>query len=592
LLKQPDSSSIFDAPPAESTTLDVIPLGGVEEIGLNCTAFVYGQDVIVVDAGLKFPESTHLPGVDLVVPDFTFLKESSLRLRGLILTHGHEDHIGALAFFLQTVEGPLTVYGTALTLAMAMGRLEEYDVVAPKTQEIKPRDKLSLGPFDVEFIGVNHSILAGVGLAISTPVGVVIHTGDFKIDYCAPEAEQTDLYSFARYGEQGVLALLSDSTNADVPGFCKSEVEVGAALTDIFQKAPGRIILACFSSSLARIRQVALAAKVSDRKILFDGRSMRETVSLGHLHNFLDIDVRDYVTMEEAADYDDRSLAIVVTGSQGEPLSALSRMALGEHKFLSVQKGDTVIFSARVIPGNERAISAVINQFYSKGAIVVDNRLQSVHASGHGQAEELKLMLSLTKPKHLIPIHGEPRQLAAHASLARLTGMADNQIKILSNGQRLMFGHDGSASLGQRVPTGRMLVDGNRLGQSGDPVIRGRLKMAEQGLVYVVIVLDPQSFEPVAPIAVKMAGVLFENDSDLVEAAHRTTAKCLKDWKLQAGGHVPQVENLLEALKRELRSLFKHSIRSRPIICPEVLFMKQDGSLTNCADDSNGEISG
>ncbi|MDR1308990.1 MAG: ribonuclease J, partial [Deltaproteobacteria bacterium] len=443
--------------------LDIIPLGGLEEIGLNCTALVYGQDIIVIDAGLMFPEA-NLPGVDLVVPDLSFLIENAPRVRALILTHGHEDHIGALAHFIKALRVP--VYGSRLTLALALGRLEEYQVRIPKIVRVAPREVIGLGPFSIEFIAVNHSVLDGLALAVTTPVGVIVHTGDFKIDSSAPAQERTDLFSFARYGEAGVLALMSDSTNSDVPGCSASEAEVGRTLADIFQRAGGRVILACFASSLTRIRQVAAAAKASGRKLLFDGRSMIGTVALGRALGFLSLGDADIVDIDQAQALDDDQVAVVVTGSQGEPLSALARMAHGEHRHVVVQDGDTIIFSARVIPGNERAISNLINLFHTLGATVVDNRYRPVHASGHGQIEELKLILSLTRPRFLVPIHGEPQHLANHAALALETGLSPENVKILKNGQRLRFLPDGGCELAGSVPTGRMLVDGNRLGQA------------------------------------------------------------------------------------------------------------------------------
>ncbi|MDR1051300.1 MAG: ribonuclease J [Deltaproteobacteria bacterium] len=571
----PQTPNVFEErsfPASESPcppgALAVIPLGGLEEIGLNCTALCYGEDIIVVDAGLMFPEA-NLPGVDLVVPDFTFLRDNAARVRGLVLTHGHEDHIGALAFLLQSIWPP--VYGTGLTLALTRSRLEEYQISVPKLNQVKPGDVARLGAFSVEFIRVNHSILDGVALAVTTPAGVVVHTGDFKIDYGAPPDERTDLHAFARYGERGVLALLSDSTNSDVPGHSSSEIEVGRTLTDIFQKAEGRVILACFASSLARIRQVALAARGSGRKLLFDGRSMLATVELGRGLGFLNVDEDDIVDIDQAEALDDRRIAAVVTGSQGEPLSALARMAVGEHRHIDVVKGDTIIFSARVIPGNERAIANLINLFHNKGAIVVDNRYHPVHASGHGHMEELKLVMSLTRPRYLVPVHGEPQHLAGMAALGRQVGLPEDRIKILSNGSRLLFGRDGSCSLGDTVPTGRMLLDGNRLGQAGDPVIRRRLKLADLGLVYVIMVLGRDDLAQLCPVKINIHGVLFESDPDLSVEAADVADRCHKNWLRGQDPGAPDLNALADGLKREVRSLFKQSIKSRPIIWPEII---------------------
>ncbi|MDR0621545.1 MAG: ribonuclease J [Deltaproteobacteria bacterium] len=554
-----------------SNSLDIIPLGGLEEIGLNCTALVYGRDILVIDAGLMFPEVKQ-PGVDLVVPDFSFLKNNADRVLGLILTHGHEDHIGALAHFLKDV--PTTVYGTRLTLAMSMDRLDEYQVPVPPLVVVRPRQTAKLGPFEVEFIGVNHSILDGVGLAVTTPLGVIIHTGDFKIDPCAPPAERTDLFTFARYGESGVLALLSDSTNSDVPGHSLSEVEVGRALTSLFQMAKGRIILACFASSLARIRQVALAAQNSGRKLLFDGRSMLNSVSLGCQVGYLNLEEGAVVEIDEAMALPDDKLVVVATGSQGEPLSALARMASGEHKHIKVDQGDTIIFSARVIPGNERAILTLTNLFHGIGATVVDSRYHTVHASGHGQMEELKLMLDLTKPKYLIPIHGEPQHVLKHAALAMETGMEADRIKILKDGQRLMFTPNGSCQLGAPIHTGRMVVDGNRLGQADDPVLRSRLSLAEMGLVYVILVLNAKDLSLAAPPQVNIHALHYEDEPHLESEAVETTELTLEEWReKQMPPDDFDLSNLIDNVKRNVRRLFKRAISRKPLIFTEVIFI-------------------
>jgi ribonuclease J len=570
-----------------SPTLDLIALGGLGEIGLNCLVMIYGDDMIVVDAGLMFPDANQ-PGVDLVIPDFTFLKENSQKVRAVILTHGHEDHIGALSYLLKDLSVP--VYGTHLTLALAKAHLEEAKSPHSDLRLVKARDRLTLGPFDIEFIRVNHSIIDGLALAVTTPVGVIVHTGDFKFDSSGPENERTDLFSFASYGEKGILALLSDSTNADVPGVGVTEAEVGRTLTEIFQKAQGRIILACFASSLTRLRQTALAATASNRKLLFDGRSMITNVALAREMGYLTLDESHLVDVKGAQDIPDHELAIVVTGSQGEPLSALSRMANREHRHISVKPGDTIIFSARVIPGNEKAISAVVNQFHNLGAIVVDNRFQRIHASGHGQIDELKLMLSLTKPKYLIPIHGEAHHLVKHAAIAAETGLTSDQIKILSDGQRLSLYSDGRASLGESVPTGRLLVDGNRLGQSGDPVIRRRLRLAESGLVDVTLVLEPETLNLVAPPKVEVHGVHYEDEPDLTVEAEEVARLTLQSWLELQDPLAPDFTSLHEALRREVRALFRHSINRKPLIWPQIIIINgQIQKTQNAQDDQNDQ---
>ncbi|MDR1657411.1 MAG: ribonuclease J [Deltaproteobacteria bacterium] len=551
-------------------TLDLIPLGGLGEIGLNCMVISYGDDMLVVDAGLMFPDA-NLPGVDLVIPDFKFLLNNSEKIRALILTHGHEDHIGALAYLLKDLDVP--VFGTYLTLALARFHLEEARCQNRNLKLVKARDQLSLGPFDIEFLAVSHSIIDGLALAVTTPVGVIIHTGDFKFDTCAPENEQTDIYSFARYGEKGVLALLSDSTNADIPGVCISESEVGRTLTDIFEKTESRVILACFASSLTRLRQTAIAARATGRRLLFDGRSMLTNVALAREIGYLTINDDELVDIKEGLTLPDRDLTIVVTGSQGEPLSALSRMANKEHKHIKVKPGDTIIFSARAIPGNERAISTIINQFHSLGAVVIDNRFHRIHASGHGQIEELKLMLALTRPKYLIPIHGETYHLIKHASLATDTGLKDEQIKVLTNGQRLCFSADGQAQLGTSVPTGKILVDGSRLGQADDPVIRRRLRLAESGLVDVTLVLEPENLSLAAPPKVEVHGVHYEDEPNLTAEAEEVARLALEEWSQNQNPEDPDIEDLYDSLKRVVRALFRHSINRKPLIWPQVIIL-------------------
>jgi ribonuclease J len=543
-------------------------------------ALRYGEDILVVDAGLMFPGAT-LPGVDLVIPDFSYLSENRDKIKGVILTHGHEDHIGALPFLMREIEAP--VYGTRLTLALAQERLQEHKGPLPSLVEVKARQKLELGPFSLEFIGVSHSILDGLGLAVMTPAGTIIHTGDFKIDLSAPEEDRLDLFKFSEYGEKGVLALLSDSTNADIRGHSESEGAVGRALAEIFRVTEGRIILACFASSLARIRQVAKAASLAGRKILFDGRSMVGNVRMAVELGYLNLEEGAEVTFQEAEALDDRELVVVVTGSQGEPLSALARMASGEHRQISVRPGDTIIFSARVIPGNETAINTLMNQFHQCGANVLDPRYHGVHASGHGQTEELKLMLSLVRPHFFIPIHGELRHLIRHADLARESGLPRDRVFVLENGQRLRLWESlseggrlggGSKFLGG-VPTGRLLVDGNRLGSPEDPVIKSRQRLAEEGLAAITLVLSKETGALLCPPRAAIMGVHYASEADLTLECQEATRRLHEIWLEERGQGQPvreaEEEELSQSLRRELRSLFRHSINRRPAIWPQVI---------------------
>jgi len=548
-------------PPA----LRIVPLGGLGEIGLNCLALEYEDRLLVIDAGLMFPDPATMPGVDLVIPDFSWLRERAGRLSALVLTHGHEDHIGAAGFLLREIGRAVPVAGTRLTLALAREHLREARV-EPELLEVEPRQKLVIGPFDLEFIRVNHSILDGVAVALATPWGAVIHTGDFRLDQGGGE-DRLDLFKFAEYGEKGVLALLSDSTNADQPGFSDSEITVGRTLERLFREAPGRVILACFASSLARLRQAARAAKAVGRQVVFEGRGMVNIVKLAKSLGYLQ-DVAQAAA--SSSDLPDDQLVIVATGSQGEPMSALYRMAHGEHRQIAIRKGDTVIFSARSIPGHEKAITGLIDLFYRQGAQVVDGRASKVHASGHGQAEELKLMLNLTRPRYLVPIHGATRQLIRHGELARELGWPEENIFVLANGRPLRL-TEGGAEMEEAVVSGRKLVDGNRLGEPEDPVLQSRLKLAGGGLVVVTVVLTAEGELAVAPRAA-IRGVHYENDLDLSMEAAAVAAAAVSAWREEDGGVLDE-ETLAAAIQREVRQLFRHSISRRPGIWPQIIFL-------------------
>ncbi len=560
-----------------NTTINIVPLGGLGEIGLNCLALEYENRILVIDAGLMFPDATTMPGVDLIIPDFSWITERADRVSGLVLTHGHEDHIGAAGFLMRELGENVPVFGTRLTLALTQEKLREAKL-DPTLTEIVPRQRLQVGPFDLEFLRVNHSIVDGVAVAVNTPLGAVVHTGDFKVDQANSE-DRIDLYKFAEYGERGVLALLSDSTNAEMPGCTDSETVIGRTLTNIFREAPGRVILACFASSLARIRQVARAAKAVGRKLVFEGRGMIHIVKLAKSLGYLDIDDDDEVSLAASMDLPDDQLVIVATGSQGEPMSALARMAQGDHRQISIREGDTIILSARFIPGHEKAIAQLIDQFYSQGAKVVDGRGGMVHSSGHGQAEELKLMLNLTRPRYLVPIHGETRQLIRHGELALSLGWRDDQVWVLKNGRSLVLDQDG-ARLGDAVVSGRKLVDGNRLGEPEDPVLRSRLKLAGGGLAVVTVVLSADGRRLLAPPKVTISGVHYESDLDLTLEAVAVTEQAVRDWwktrETESSDSPPATEELAALIQKEVRQLFRHSISRRPNVWPQVIFVDED----------------
>ncbi len=551
-----------------SGAVGLFPLGGLGEIGLNCLAVEYEGQILVIDAGLMFPDASTMPGVDLVIPDFRWLAERADKISAVVFTHGHEDHIGAAGFLMRQLKDQTPIYATALTLALASERLAEAKVDKPNLIEIKPRQSLRAGPFDLEFIRVNHSIVDGVAVAVNTPFGAVVHTGDFKIDQ-ANSDERIDLYKFAQYGEKGVLALLSDSTNAELPGSTESETEVGRSLEQIFRQAPGRVIVTCFASSLTRIKQVARAAAAVGRKIIFDGRGMVNIVRLAKTMGYLNLAEEAEISLADSSLLPDSQLVIVATGSQGEPMSALARMAHGDHRQVSVKAGDTIIISARIIAGHEKAISQLIDLFYRQGAKVLDDRRLKVHTSGHAQAEELKLMLNLTRPRNFIPIHGETRHLLRHAELARSLGWREDQVWLLHNGQSLWLNPDGSAQLGQSVPSGRKLVDGSRLGEPADPVLRSRLKLAGAGLVVVTVVLTDEGSLAARPL-VNISGVHYENEVDLSLEAEALSVSLTEQWRREGGLDT----NILAAeIQKGLRQLFRSSISRRPSVWPQVIVL-------------------
>ena len=556
-----------------STELSIVPLGGLNEIGLNCMAVEYDNSILVIDAGLMFPDASTMPGVDLVIPDFSWITERAERVKGLVLTHGHEDHIGAVGYLMRELPPEVPVFGTRLTLAMTAEKLREWQAGSLNLVEIQPRQKVMAGPFELDFMRVNHSIPDGVAVAVNTPLGTIIHTGDFRIDPASSE-ERMDLYKFAEYGEKGILALLADSTNADMPGTTTSEVVVRKTLEKLFANSAGRVIVACFASSLVRIRQVAEAAKAAGRKVVFDGRGMVNIVKLAKSLGYLTIDDEDEADWAEAADLPDDKLVIVATGSQGEPMSALSRMANGEHKKIAIQEGDTVVFSARFIPGHERDISHLIDQFYRQGAKVMDGRRLKVHTSGHAQAEEIKLMLNLTRPKHFIPVHGETSKLVRNGELAMGLGWPAEQVWVLENGLPLVFDENGSAYHGERVTCGRKLVDGNRLGEPEDPVLRSRLKLAGGGLVVVTVVLTDEGVLAAPPLAA-LSGVHYESDMDLTLETEAVARRTVVSWRSEKEpGAGLDIESLSAMLQRDVRQLFRHSISRRPTVWPQIIVLE------------------
>src|SRR5712691_2124652 len=470
--------------------LHIIPLGGLGEFGMNCMALRYGDDIIVIDAGMMFPDA-ELLGVDIVTPDFTYLEQNAVRVRALVLTHGHEDHIGAVPFLLSQLNVP--VYGTAFTLALVERRLEEHGMVDEvKLNAVKVGDRLELGPFSIEFIHVTHSIVSCVLLAITTPLGVILHTGDYKVDPTPTDNELFDLHTLAEYGKRGVLLLMSDSTNVDRPGYTESERAVRPRLEDLFVRSPRRLVISCFSSSIHRLQQILDLAQEYGRKAVFLGRSMMSTTEIAHDLGLLTIPNGILLRPQDVMQVAPSKLAAVVSGTQGEPMSALSRVAIDNHKSLSIEPGDTVALSSRIIPGNEKAIYRMINHLTRRGADVVYGTMDPpVHVSGHGSAEELRLVLNLVRPKYFVPVHGEYRQLATHARLAQhLSHVGLEDTFVLESGETLVIDREG-ARKGETVTVGRVYIDSGTIDEVvEDMVIRDRRHLSEDGFVLPIIAIN------------------------------------------------------------------------------------------------------
>ncbi|MBQ2135129.1 MAG: ribonuclease J, partial [Phascolarctobacterium sp.] len=474
--------------------VQIIPLGGLGEIGKNMTVFRYGDDIILIDAGLMFPEDDML-GIDLVIPDITYLIDNKDKVKAIFLTHGHEDHIGALPYVMKQLEVP--VYGNALTLGILQGRLRENGVSDENLVTIKPGDKIGAGAFNLEFIRVNHSIPDAVSIVIKTPIGTIIHTGDFKFDQTPVDGQVTQFNKFAEFGDAGVLALLADSTNAERPGFTQSEKMVGQTFDDEFRYARNRIIVATFSSNVHRIQQVVDSAVKYKRKVAVIGRSMINVVNIAMELGYLNIPEGVLIDIDETNNYTADQIVIITTGSQGEPMSALTRMAMNDHKKVGIMPGDTVIISATPIPGNEKLVSRTINHLYKLGAEVIYEKSNGVHVSGHASQEEIKLMHNLVRPKYFIPVHGEYRHLIKHANIAKDLGMPKENIVIAENGSVIELSKEGINVVG-KIQSGKVLVDGLGVGDVGNIVLRDRRLLSQDGIMIVVVTIDHETYQVVS----------------------------------------------------------------------------------------------
>jgi len=549
-----------------SSALQIIPLGGLNEIGMNMMVFWYGSDIIIVDCGLMFP-SPDMLGIDYVIPDISWLLEHREQIRAICLTHGHEDHIGALPFVLQELNVP--VYGTALTLGLVDAKLEEYKLKGKvELVVVKPRDSVTLGSFQVEFLRVAHSVVDGCALAITTPEGVVIHTGDFKIDHTPVDGQLTDLASLARYGEAGVLALLSDSTNVEREGYTLSEKTVGDAFGEIFPKCTGRIIVAAFSSSIHRVQQVADVAARCGRKILLNGRSMVKNVQIARDLGYLTIADSQLMDLKELPFLPPDQVCIISTGSQGEPMSALTRIAMDDHKQIKLAKGDTVVLSSRVIPGNERTISELINHLYRRGAQVFYERVSEVHVSGHASQEELKLMINTVKPRFFIPIHGEYRHLHKHIELAQKVGIPEERCILATNGDAIYFYSDTAAVI-EKVETGRVFVDGKGVGDVGSVVLKDRKHLSEDGMVVIIIGINQTTGAVIHGPDIISRGFVYEDESrEYLEEARGIVAAALEELNAEM-----RCENevVVTAVRQALRRFFKKTVARKPVILPMII---------------------
>jgi ribonuclease J len=551
----------------KKTRLRVIPLGGLDEIGKNMTVLEYGNDMVVIDAGIMFPDEDH-PGVDLILPDYSYIVRRKEKLRAIVITHGHEDHTGALPYLLKEIGTTVPILGTKLTLGLIAGKLEEHRIKKPKLREVRAGGHVNIGPFGFDFIPVNHSIPDGVALFIRTPVGNLLHTGDFKLDQTPIDGRLTDYGALAAAGKKGVRLLLSDSTNAESIGITKSEATVGAALRDIFAGADQRIIVASFASHIHRVQQVCDAAVAVGRKVVVTGRSMVNNTKIARQLGYLSVAEDDLLDAYAMGDLPPERVVVLSTGSQGEPLSALARMANNDHRTVTVESGDTVVISATPIPGNEKAVSRVINRLSKAGATIVHKGNAPVHVSGHAAAEELKLMLNLVQPECFVPVHGESRHLAAHAELAKLTGVAEENIFVMSTGDCLEITED-SVRLGERVESGVVYVDGLSVGDIGQLVIRDRQLLARDGVATVIVAIDRQSGRPTGDPELVTRGLsLGADDSALMDEARARIAKTLAKTAKEGATDSVVIQN---AVRESLSQFMWEKTRSRPMIVPVVM---------------------
>jgi len=534
----------------------IIPIGGLHAIGGNMMAIEYDNEMIIIDCGITFPNG-ETPGIDFMIPDFSFILENKTKVKGIIITHGHEDHIGAIPFLLQKINVP--VYATKLTLGLVTSRLAERPVNAPTFIEIEPRDVIHIGSFVIEFLRVNHSIIDGVGLAIKTTIGTIIHTGDYKIDYSPIDGNVADLHRFAEYGQQGVLLLISDSTNATNPGYTPSEIVLKKKLLEIFAKSKGRIFVASFASNIHRIQQVLEASQKYNRKVVISGTTMQKNIEIATELGYLKYKKDLIIDAKDIGKYTHKKLVVLCTGSQGEPMSALSRMATGTHKHFRIGAGDTVIITASVIPGNERMVYSVINSLMQMGADVFYEQDEEIHVSGHASQEELKLMITLTQPKYFLPVHGEYRHLKAHASLAESLNIKPQNIIVAQNGDIIELTPNRFEKKGN-IPLSTVYVDGSYIGDITDDIIAERKTLASDGVIVISIVIgDGLLLYP--PVIIARGFIGIKNDR-FMQVLQKELSNTIEKQLLQNASP----EHLTVAVKKLAKMIAHRFTNNTPLI--------------------------
>lgn len=552
---------------AVKPSMKVAFLGGLNEIGKNVTVFECQNDMFILDCGMAFPDA-EMPGVDLVIPDFSYIEKNADKIKGLVITHGHEDHIGSIPYLLRKVNVP--IYGTALTIGLLNGKLKEHNLLnKANLNVVKPGSKIKLGCMEIEFIRVNHSIPDAVGVAINSPAGVLIHTGDFKVDFTPVQGEVIDLGRFAQLGSKGVLALFADSTNADRPGYTKTEKNLNASFDNLFRKAgKNRIIIASFASNIGRIRQIINCAVKYDRKVAFSGRSMINYVTIASELGYLDVPEGVIIDIDLLNKYPKEQIVLLTTGSQGEPMSALSRMALADHKKVDVGPEDFIIISANPIPGNEKMIGSVINDLMKRGCTVVYESMYEVHVSGHACAEELKLIQSIVKPKYFIPVHGEQKHLRRHGALAIEMGMPASNVYIGDIGDLLEINQNHMKNIG-KVPAGRVLVDGLGVGDVGNVVLRDRKHLAQDGLIVVVCAIDFSNGYVVSGPDIVSRGFVYVRESEsLMAAAKAKVTEILSECNNE---NVYEWGMIKSNIKEALSKFFYEQTKRSPMILPIIM---------------------